>query len=541
MKRLLIFANLLLIASLFLASCATPTPETIIETVVVEKEGETIIETVIVEKEGETIIETVEVEKVVEVEAPAEIVEVTYSYTGGVPQDLQIVQDAINAILNEKIGVNLILEPFDWGAYNEKMQLRLAAGEECDIIFTAPWINNYANNVANGNLMPLDGMLVEYAPDLWASMPETTWDAARVKGTIYGVINQQIFPKPWGVHPRKDLAEKYDLNLDDIQKWEDLEPWLTAVRDGEGITPVYLNMDTATSSVPGLWRSQYYGYDPLDDGIQAIVMKADDENRTVVSTIDLPEFKDASDLAAKWIEEGFLPLEPLTRDEADANFRAGLFAMGYHVEKPGNEIESQNAYGWEFLRKNLTDPLILDTAGATATLNGICASSRHPVEAMKVLEEFNTNPEVYNLLTYGIEGTHWVWADEAAQVIGMPEGVDGSTSTYNPNTAWMFGNQFNAYYQDAAQVGAWEETYEMNNSAMPSTALGFTIDRKPIENELAQVNAVWAEYGIAIANGWISYDEAAAEAAEKLEEAGLSVVIAEVQRQIDEWAVINNK
>ena len=34
-----------------------------------------------------------------------------------------------------------------------------AAGEACDIIFTAPWINSYANNVANGVLAPLDELL----------------------------------------------------------------------------------------------------------------------------------------------------------------------------------------------------------------------------------------------------------------------------------------------------------------------------------------------------------------------------------------------
>ena len=45
--------------ALLVAACQ---PETIVETVIVEKEGETIIETVVVEKEGETIIETVVVE-----------------------------------------------------------------------------------------------------------------------------------------------------------------------------------------------------------------------------------------------------------------------------------------------------------------------------------------------------------------------------------------------------------------------------------------------------------------------------------------------
>ncbi|MGB3699938.1 MAG: ABC transporter substrate-binding protein [Anaerolineales bacterium] len=54
--------SIFILASLILAGCAAPaTPETIIETVVVEVEGETIVETVVVEVEGETVVETVEV------------------------------------------------------------------------------------------------------------------------------------------------------------------------------------------------------------------------------------------------------------------------------------------------------------------------------------------------------------------------------------------------------------------------------------------------------------------------------------------------
>lgn len=65
MKKIRFWLFLLIISTLILSACA---PQTVVETVVVEKEGQTVIETVVVEKEGETIIETVEVEKVVEVQ-----------------------------------------------------------------------------------------------------------------------------------------------------------------------------------------------------------------------------------------------------------------------------------------------------------------------------------------------------------------------------------------------------------------------------------------------------------------------------------------
>ncbi len=464
-----------------------------------------------------------------------DLVPVTYTYASrGVPVDLQAVQDALNVILNERIGVQLTLEPIDFATYNDKMQLRLAAGEACDIIFTAPWTNSYTNNVANGALLPLDDLLKEDAPGLWASMPPSTWEAARINGSIYGVINQQIFPKPWGVHVRTDLLEKYGFSLDGVERWEDMEPFLEAVHEGEGITPIL-----TASPGDSFWRSTYYGYDPLDDGIGFIGVKYDDETLTVVNLFETPEFREAANLTKKWVDAGYMSSNPPTDDEARANFRAGLYAMGYHVEKPGNDVEAQTAFGFEFESKNLTDPLILDTAGVIATLNGICATSQHPIESMRVLELLNTDVEVYNLLSRGIEGVHWVWEDEANLVIGYPEGVTAETSNYDPNTDWMFGNQFNAYYRDPKQVGAWERTKEMNDTATPSVALGFVVDREPIATEIAQISALLEELGDPIANGFVAYDEAAPAMLERLNAAGAQTIIDEVQRQLNAWDASN--
>ena len=52
-KRLLTIFGVLLVASLALAACQPATPETVVETVVVEKEGETVVETVVVTPEME--------------------------------------------------------------------------------------------------------------------------------------------------------------------------------------------------------------------------------------------------------------------------------------------------------------------------------------------------------------------------------------------------------------------------------------------------------------------------------------------------------
>ncbi len=151
---------------------------------------------------------------------------------------MQIVNDAINEYLKKKINATIKLVQIDWGAYNEKMNLMFSGGEACDLVFTAPWINNYFQLVNNESLLGLDELLPKYAPELWNDIKPEFWNAVRVKGTIYAVPNQQIWVKPWGFAARKDMVEKYNFDWQSVKKWEDLEPFLeTLVKNEPDIIP----------------------------------------------------------------------------------------------------------------------------------------------------------------------------------------------------------------------------------------------------------------------------------------------------------------
>jgi putative aldouronate transport system substrate-binding protein len=314
-----------------------------------------------------------------------------------------------------------------------------------------------------------------------------------------------------------------------------MEPFLQEVRDGEGIIPEYWAQGTGGNAGDTYFMSQYWGIDPLDDAVGVVGIRAADANLQVLLTPEEPEYAQAMTLTYRLVEDGLIPRDLLPAEEAKAAVRAGKFIYMHHVEKPGNEAELMSSFGHEWVIKNLTDPLILDTAGATATLNGIGASCPNPDNAMLVLEMLNTNVEVYTLICRGIEGKHWVWVDKEQNLAGFPEGVTGETSGYNPNTDWMFGNQFNAPYRDPVQVGAWPKTKEMNDTATPSKALGFTFDRTPVQNEIAQVTAVKAEYGMPINDGHVDPATAIPQYVEQLKAAGVQTIVDEMQRQLNDW------
>ena len=459
---------------------------------------------------------------------PTELAPVTikYTYGGTVFKDVQVVEDAMNVILKQKINASIKLNPIDWGAYDEKMKLAFAAGEECDIIFTAPWINNYIQNVANGNIIPLDDLLVNYAPGLWKSMPATSWESERVNGKIYGVPNQQIWVKPFGFNVRKDLADKYKLDVTSITNYAQLEPFIEAVKKGEpGVTP----MGSANN-----WMFETAGFDPIVSQETPVAIRFDDKSMQVFNSAASPEFKASVELARKWYMAGYSPKDPIQGTDWEPMWRAGKFALTLAgVVKPGGDIESRQRFGQDVYAQSVTKPF-LTTAGTTATTSAICRTSKNPERAMMVLELLNTDKELYNLISKGIEGKHWEWADKANQVIKPgPNNAD-----YNPNTDWEFGNQFNAYYidPDQAKQKIWEATYKLNNDAPPSVALGFNFNPTPVKTELANVSAVVKELQPPLTEGRVDPATALPEYLKRLDEAGLQKVIDETQKQLTDWA-----
>ena len=82
---------------------------------------------------------------------------------------------------------------------------------------------------------------------------------------------------------------------------------------------------------------------------------------------------------------------------------------------------------------------------------------------------------------------------------------------------------------------------EVNEKARGSKLQGFTLDTDPIKTELAQVTAVVNEYKKSLNSGAVPdamkvYEEFQ----QKLVTAGDDKIVAEIQRQIDEWRANQN-
>ena len=138
-----------------LASCATPTPETITETV---------IETVVVEVDGETIVETVEVEKEVVVEKEVEVpVEgpttiTVWSHFANEPNFRQVISGVFEDYMAEHPDVVIEVAWFDKQPLRDSIRTVMQSGGEGAPDFTT-FDHEDVEWVEAGWLEPFDGVL----------------------------------------------------------------------------------------------------------------------------------------------------------------------------------------------------------------------------------------------------------------------------------------------------------------------------------------------------------------------------------------------
>lgn len=465
----------------------------------------------------------------------------TYPYfSPSAPRDLAAVQDAINAITVKSINARVTLNAIPFSSFDQKMKLAFAAGQPCDIVFTAPWTNNFYSLVANGDLLSLDTLLPKYAPKTYASMPAATWNAAKVDGHIYAVINQQMFPKPWGIQVRQDLVNRLHINLSSVHKLDDITAVLAKLKVGApGIVP--LETDDAGGGVA--YQPETYGMDPILPGSQNVyiaVVGASDKSLKVVDPSETPAFLHAAQVAWQWHQAGYTTKDLTPNQQAIAAFHAGKYGAALDQARPSAAEAAKNKaqYGYDMAIQSITRPL-LTTAAVNATMSGVCRSSAHPAAAMKFLELLNSDKTVYNLMTHGIQGKDYVYTDKAHGVIAPPPGQTTTTDGYWPNSDWEFGNQFNALYTDRSQIGSWAIQQKVNQTATPSVALGFSPDTSTIKTQVAQVTSVIQQYGEPLVKGLVDPRTAYPKFISALKGAGEAQILAALQRQINAWAAKN--
>ena len=462
-----------------------------------------------------------------------EIPTLVYVVPGDPQSDEASVEAKLNEIIEPKIGAKVDIQFIDWSAWSEKTNLMFASNEYFDV--ASGYAQNIPNLVKNGSILSLSELLDTEATALRDVLDDYYWEAAKVDGEIYCVPNQQIVANNIGVCVRKDLAEKYNLDFDAVDTLMDLETFWQQVRDNEvGIYPFDMrSADEFTAdalerdpSIAAMPKSAASGY-----GTTMLRIYYDD-----LKVVATPDFRDhiyGARLAYECGEKGYFRKDRATAVDDSADYAAGRYASYTTWYKPGIEAEVKNKTGYEYLCKMLGEAYVAE-ATPLSTKTIVNAYTNYPEKSIKFVELLNTDKEVYNLVSFGIEDKHYKWVDEE-HIECNPDGG------YFPNSSWVFGNVFNAYPQVGQDADVWEKTKALNDSAVKSPIMGLQFDTSEITLELAQCGKVQENYLVSRINRAVGNpDEYWEEYRAALKKAGIDKVIECYQKQIDEF-VANKK
>lgn len=263
--------------------------------------------------------------------------EVSLFYPGTPQKDVALVEAEINKYMEPKIGATLKINAIDWGQWDNKLNLMISSGEKSDIIFTAAW-QNYTVNVAKSAFLPLNDLLESHGQDIVKNLDPAFLEGSQVDGKNYGVPSNKELAATRGVLVRKDLLEKYNLDITNVKTWADLEPLLKTIKENEpGVTPFYMSNSTGNGLLDNLdW--DYLG----DASVPGVIRKIGSET-TVLNEVETPEFKEAAALARKWYEAGYINSDAATstvfpKDQA----KAGKVFMWTDGMKPGKDKEEES-------------------------------------------------------------------------------------------------------------------------------------------------------------------------------------------------------
>lgn len=439
--------------------------------------------------------------------------------------DMEAVQAEVNRITEKEIGAHVNIVRIEEGDYNQKIQLGLAGGESIDICNMAPRFG-YLSHVSRGAFLSLDELIEEYAPEMYDIMPEEFWDATKVNGKIYGVPNYQIVGRMNGFVAQDELLKKYNFDLSSVKTLEDIEPFLKSVKEGEESNMLPSGISGGSYS----WGlSHYVGFEAIGSEKYPTAIRNHDETLTVVNQFATEEFKNYCKLMRDWYQKGYVAQAGSSDNESDL-LQQGLIASRVDNVAPGMLENFEKQMGGKKVQTQVIDPPFVNTANIIATMNCINSRTKYPELCIKFLDLMNRNVDnIYNTVVFGIEGKHYNKIGENRIEKIADSGYD------NSGYSWEFGNNFNAYVYGTQDDDLWKQTAEINNNAEISMILGFTFDIEPVQTELSSCQAVVDEYLGSIARGSLDVDTELPKFLEKLESAGVDKVIAEAQRQVDEW------
>lgn len=478
----------------------------------------------------------------------SEAVELRYLMVGTKQPDHDLVWSKISDYIKTKINATITCEVIDMADHDTRYSLVLASGEPYDLVVTAQgWLHYDTEAPAGAYKEITKDMINKYMPltTQYQTDIDTHLDQNRLAdGKVYMVpasfINltgnanaisiREDLRVANGVPEVMDVAS-LEAYYDSIKaKNPEMFPYAASVNNNELKALLYKE---ANNKIPlaGSVLEDFFTF------VYTPGMTAEDAAASLMFAGDDPLYSDYAKLMKKWADKGYwsrsaIADTTLVRD-AYENAQSASF-----IQNTGTLGMANNTPRTKGFQPKMIDlhPTSIRYKGATTAGVAIPHSSKNVERALMFLDLLKYDETVYELYRWGIEGKHWEWVDEANRI--WKHGPDQDQYVYGQGS-WGFSSP---EFEPRNMEGSDPEAVTMFNGwwadgiQVANPLAGLNIDQSTIQNEIAALTNVRAEYLYLIDLGLVSdVDATIAQMNEAAKTAGLDKVEAEIQRQITEW------
>lgn len=447
---------------------------------------------------------------------------------GGNNDSLAKVNEAVNEYIKPLINADVKLNIISYGSYAQQVNLMMSGDEQVDLMLSTGSLTS--NLAGQGALMPLDDLLASQGADIVDVMGEDVLASCKYGGVTYAVPTNRDLARSMCYYYRDDINQELGLGLENAKTLDDIEKCFEIMHEKDPEMAGIAGNNTSSLLKDWNWDAISNNYGVLMDLGSEL---------EVVNLYETDEYKALVERMYDWYQKGYIYKEIATSTVSSPDLFAtgkmlGFFANG----NPTQDNSQSQILGGPIKHIELVEPYMSSTTVQTACWT-IPHNSKNPEKAMELLNLMYTDATLVNLLTYGIEGENYVIKDAEQGIIGYPEGQDAQTRTYDNTLGWTWGNMLIGYTWEGDDPDVHQQMIDFNNSARRSKALGFTFDPTNVQNQITACSNVATKYTVGIESGSLNPAEALPKFQEELKSAGIDDIIAEKQRQLDEWAAGN--
>lgn len=455
----------------------------------------------------------------------------------------QMVWDAINEYMAEKIGVKINFHYINGDEYTAKMQPMLMSGQQLDIVNVNGQLP-YVEWAKKGAFLPMNDLL-QYAPETTALVGEDFFNAMKIDGNIYAIPSVKDSVQMYSARFNKTLNEQLGLTIPtEINGYFDMVDYLYAAKAArDAVNPELSEMGIPITRCYADFEKwiQFESINKLlgtnVEGIPGIAAAAADGSE-VFSIFQTEEYAKMCRTIMQMRLDGLLYNGDVWYYDSDK-----IFNVHYVLNDIGSGWVEAGQYADDPVQKRWETAFVpyKDNVAMTSYLhqaaNAISVTCKNPEKAMQALELINTDEFVATALRFGLEGIHYTLNEDGTLFTDDPSLLNYN----NDNNFYWYGAQFGALVK--SKVPASKGTAQFMDKLAEANAkakagnMGFIFDPSPVQNELAACSAKIDEFNTNLKFGKLesmeAVDASLAAFSAALTEAGIDKVVAEAQAQLN--------